>query len=154
MTTQPPRPQRRLERSLVLLVPAVLFGLLVTLQWRTQLERSELSVRYNANRFNGVNFEFTGANSSQQHTGNSDVTTDNVAVNYTKVFGASTIFESRFNVGRDNEPGAANSTDPPVSPLPRAASVTNRPFNPNVGLLPQYALVNWSPLAMLTGIIV
>jgi uncharacterized protein YlxW (UPF0749 family) len=32
----------------VLLVPAVLFGLLVTLQWRTQAERSELSVRYNA----------------------------------------------------------------------------------------------------------
>jgi uncharacterized protein YlxW (UPF0749 family) len=32
----------------VLLVPAVLFGLLVTLQWRTQTERSELSVRYNA----------------------------------------------------------------------------------------------------------
>jgi len=36
------------QRSLVLLVPAVLFGLLVTLQWRTQAERSELSVRYNA----------------------------------------------------------------------------------------------------------
>jgi uncharacterized protein YlxW (UPF0749 family) len=29
-------------------VPAVLFGLLVTLQWRTQTERSVLSVRYNA----------------------------------------------------------------------------------------------------------
>jgi uncharacterized protein YlxW (UPF0749 family) len=29
-------------------VPAVLFGLLVTLQWRTQAERSVLSVRYNA----------------------------------------------------------------------------------------------------------
>src|SRR5438309_11260550 len=43
----PPRP-RRLSRSLVLLVPAVLFGLLVTLQWRTQAERSELTVRYNA----------------------------------------------------------------------------------------------------------
>jgi len=39
---------RKLQRSLVLLVPAVLFGLLVTLQWRTQAERSELSVRYNA----------------------------------------------------------------------------------------------------------
>ena len=38
----------RVQRSLVLLVPAVLFGLLVTLQWRTQAERSELSVRYNA----------------------------------------------------------------------------------------------------------
>ena len=32
----------------MLLVPAILFGLLVTLQWRTQAERSELSVRYNA----------------------------------------------------------------------------------------------------------
>lgn len=48
MTAQPARPPRRFERSLVLLVPAVLFGLLVTLQWRTQAERSELSVRYNA----------------------------------------------------------------------------------------------------------
>ena len=48
MTTEPAHPPRRWDRSLVLLVPAVLFGLLVTLQWRTQLERSELSVRYNA----------------------------------------------------------------------------------------------------------
>jgi uncharacterized protein YlxW (UPF0749 family) len=38
---------RKLRHSLVLLVPAVLFGLLITLQWRTQAERSELSVRYN-----------------------------------------------------------------------------------------------------------
>ena len=38
---------RKMQHSLVLLVPAVLFGLLVTLQWRTQAERSELSVRYN-----------------------------------------------------------------------------------------------------------
>lgn len=42
----PPRP-RKLEHSLVLLLPAVLFGLLVTLQWRTQADRSELTVRYN-----------------------------------------------------------------------------------------------------------
>src|SRR5436309_15893956 len=47
MTPSSPRP-RRLSHSLVLLLPAVLFGLLVTLQWRTQAERSELSVRYNA----------------------------------------------------------------------------------------------------------
>jgi uncharacterized protein YlxW (UPF0749 family) len=40
--------ERKLQHSLVLLVPAVLFGLLVTLQWRTNSERSELSVRYNA----------------------------------------------------------------------------------------------------------
>jgi uncharacterized protein YlxW (UPF0749 family) len=40
--------ERKLQHSLVLLVPAVLFGLLVTLQWRSNSERSELSVRYNA----------------------------------------------------------------------------------------------------------
>ena len=46
MSTAPRK--QPLSRSLVLLVPAVLFGLLVTLQWRTQAERSELTVRYNA----------------------------------------------------------------------------------------------------------
>ena len=72
----------------------------------------QLSFRYNANRFNGVNFENTGANSAQEHTGNSDVITDNVAVNYTNVIGPSTLFESRFSWIRDNEPGAANSSAP------------------------------------------
>ncbi len=48
MTVVAAQTPRKLQRSLVLLVPAVLFGLLVTLQWRTQAERSELSVRYNA----------------------------------------------------------------------------------------------------------
>jgi uncharacterized protein YlxW (UPF0749 family) len=47
--------KRRVEHSLVLLVPAVLFGLLVTLQWRTQAERSELSVRYNAPLIDAAN---------------------------------------------------------------------------------------------------
>jgi uncharacterized protein YlxW (UPF0749 family) len=37
----------RLRHSLVLLVPAVLFGLLVSVQWRTQSERNELTIRYN-----------------------------------------------------------------------------------------------------------
>jgi uncharacterized protein YlxW (UPF0749 family) len=37
----------RLGHSLVLLLPAVLFGLLVSVQWRTQSERNELTVRYN-----------------------------------------------------------------------------------------------------------
>ena len=38
----------RRGHALVLLVPALLFGLLVTLQWRANTERSELAVRYNA----------------------------------------------------------------------------------------------------------
>jgi len=56
MLTRAAAPQkRRLQQSLVLLVPAVLFGLLVTLQWRTQTERSELTVRYNTPLIDAAN---------------------------------------------------------------------------------------------------
>lgn len=47
MTTAPSPERTRLAHSLVLLLPAVLFGLLVSVQWRTQAERNELTVRYN-----------------------------------------------------------------------------------------------------------
>ena len=47
MTTAPSSERTRLTHSLVLLLPAVLFGLLVSVQWRTQAERNELTVRYN-----------------------------------------------------------------------------------------------------------
>jgi uncharacterized protein YlxW (UPF0749 family) len=46
VTTASDRTRR--AHSLVLLLPAVLFGLLVTVQWRTQEARSQLSIRYNA----------------------------------------------------------------------------------------------------------
>ena len=48
MATLAARAPRRLSAPLVLMLPALLFGLLVSLQWRTQQERSELTVRYNA----------------------------------------------------------------------------------------------------------
>jgi uncharacterized protein YlxW (UPF0749 family) len=47
VTTTAPADRTRLAHSLVLLLPAVLFGLLVSVQWRTQSERNELTVRYN-----------------------------------------------------------------------------------------------------------
>ena len=47
MTAAPNADRTRLTHSLVLLLPAVLFGLLVSVQWRTQSERNELTVRYN-----------------------------------------------------------------------------------------------------------
>ena len=71
-----------------------------------------LSVRYNANRFKGVNFENTGSASALAHTGNASVSTDNVALNHTLVIGSQGIAESRFAVTRDDEPGLANSTAP------------------------------------------
>jgi uncharacterized protein YlxW (UPF0749 family) len=46
---------RRRQKSLVLLIPAVLFGLLVTVQWRSQNERSELTVRYNTPLIDAAN---------------------------------------------------------------------------------------------------
>jgi uncharacterized protein YlxW (UPF0749 family) len=47
VTAAPNTERTRLAHSLVLLVPAVLFGLLVSVQWRTQSDRNELTVRYN-----------------------------------------------------------------------------------------------------------
>ena len=47
MTTRASPERTRLTHSLVLLLPAVLFGLLVSVQWRTQADRNELTVRYN-----------------------------------------------------------------------------------------------------------
>lgn len=71
-----------------------------------------LSVRYNANRFTGVNYENSGATSASMHTGNSSVTTDNVSGTHTFVLGSTTVLESRLTFTRDNQPGEANSADP------------------------------------------
>jgi outer membrane receptor protein involved in Fe transport len=71
-----------------------------------------LSVRYNANRFTGVNFENAGQTSAMVHTGNSDVTTDNISGTHTFVLSPAAVLESRFTFTRDNEPGQANATAP------------------------------------------
>ena len=65
-----------------------------------------LSVRYNANRFTGVNYENSGATSAAGHTGNSSVTTDNVSGSHTLVISGATVLDSRVTYTRDNEPGA------------------------------------------------
>ncbi|OLC56723.1 MAG: hypothetical protein AUH85_05410 [Chloroflexi bacterium 13_1_40CM_4_68_4] len=49
------RTPRRISAPIVLIFPALLFGLLVSLQWRTQQERSELTVRYNAPLLDAAN---------------------------------------------------------------------------------------------------
>lgn len=71
-----------------------------------------LSVRYNANRFVGKNFENSGSASAQEHTGDSSVTTDNIAGTHTWVVNQAAVLESRFVFTRDNQPGAANSDQP------------------------------------------
>ncbi|MBI1788767.1 MAG: TonB-dependent receptor [Acidobacteria bacterium] len=73
-----------------------------------------LSVRYNANRFTGVNFENGGPSSAQEHTGNSKVSTNNIAGNYTQVFGGNLVWDARFIYLGDDEPGEANAQTPEV----------------------------------------
>jgi outer membrane receptor protein involved in Fe transport len=68
-----------------------------------------LSVRYNANRFTGVNYESGGTSSAQEHTGNAKVGTDNVAGNYSRVFGTNTVWDARVVYLADREPGESNS---------------------------------------------
>ena len=71
-----------------------------------------LSFRYNLHRFTGRNFENAGNQSAAERTGNSQNTTDNLAINYTKIFGGTTVWDSRFIFLRDDAPGQANSSDP------------------------------------------
>jgi outer membrane receptor protein involved in Fe transport len=84
-----------------------------------------LSVRYNANRFTGVNYENSGSTSAEGHTGNSSVTTDNVSAAHTFVLSGAAVLESRVTYTRDNEPGAANSTDPEAVIRQGGATVIN-----------------------------
>ncbi|MEO7653860.1 MAG: TonB-dependent receptor, partial [Bryobacteraceae bacterium] len=81
----------------------------------TQTQR--VTVRYNASRFKGQNFESTGSNSALEHTGNSNVFTDNVAGSYTRVIGTRGVFESRFIYTRDDEPGEANTSASPEAQI-------------------------------------
>jgi outer membrane receptor protein involved in Fe transport len=71
-----------------------------------------VSIRYNANRFKGQNFENTGPASAAEHTGNSNVTTDNVAGSHTLILGSRGVLETRLAWTRDDEPGEANSAAP------------------------------------------
>jgi hypothetical protein len=72
-------------------------------------------VRYNLSRYTGVNGENSGPSSAQEHTGNNEVNTDNIAAVYTRVLSSTTVWESRFNFVKDNEPGYANATLPEVN---------------------------------------
>ena len=48
LAATPDRRRERLQHAFALLIPAVLFGFLVSAQWQGQQERSEIAVRYNA----------------------------------------------------------------------------------------------------------
>ena len=77
-------------------------------------DKQRLGIRYNANRFTGVNYENGGQTSAVGHTGNASVTTDNISGTHNLTISPATLLESRFTFTRDDEPGEANSTAPEV----------------------------------------
>lgn len=101
---------------------------LVKLDWNVSANQ-RLSVRYNANRFNGRNFENSGLSSASEHTGDSNIKTDNIAASYNRTFGSSTVWDSRFIFLRDDEPGQANAATPEVQI--RQNGVTQMQFGRN-----------------------
>lgn len=79
--------------------------------WQLTAE-NRLGFRYNRQNFTGRNLENSGAVSAQEHSGNSLVTTDTFTVSLNTAFSARLLNEFRVQVGRDKEPGLANSDNP------------------------------------------
>ena len=78
-------------------------------------QNGRFSVRYNMSRYTGTNFESNSQTSAQEHTGNNQVNTDNLAAVYTRVIGTRLVWDLRFNYVGDKEPGLANATGPEVA---------------------------------------
>jgi outer membrane receptor protein involved in Fe transport len=79
--------------------------------WQLTAE-NRLGFRYNRQNFTGTNLENSGATSAQEHSGNSLVTTDTFTVSLNTTFSSRLLNEFRVQLGRDKEPGLANSDNP------------------------------------------
>ncbi len=73
---------------------------------------NRLSLRYNHQNFNGKNFENSGAQNAEQHTGDSNVRTRTLNATFTSVFSNTTFNEVKVQWARDQEPGQSNTSDP------------------------------------------
>lgn len=71
-----------------------------------------LSVRYNAQRFNGAGFENGGPQNSSEHTGASNVNTDTLTGSLTSTISSRIVNVARAGYTRDDEPGLSNSINP------------------------------------------
>ena len=78
-------------------------------------DKDRLSVRYNSSRYTGRNQESFGSNVAEEHSGNNEVNTDNIAAVYNRTLGSRVLAEIRFNFVRDRQPGFANTTGPEVN---------------------------------------
>src|SRR5581483_6241988 len=81
------------------------------------LTNNHLSLRFNRQRFHGINFENSGITNSSQHSGNSNVFTDSISTVWDTVATSSFFNEVRAQYLKDREPGEANSDLPEATIL-------------------------------------
>ena len=112
-------------------------------------ERNQVWVRFNQQNFTGTNLEFSGTNSSVEHTGNSNVKTSALTSNWTYTITPNWINEFRFQYSRDKEPGLANSDDPEVTLSASAGGINDgtffigrNNFSPRETTITRYQFIN------------
>ncbi len=71
-----------------------------------------LSWRWNRQRFDGVNLEQMGVQNSLEHTGDSEINSDTLAVSLTSTLSNGLVNVARFSNVRNDEPGRSNSPNP------------------------------------------
>ena len=106
---------------------------------------SHLSLRYNRQRFTGVNFENGSITNSVEHTGNSLVFTDSLSAVHDMAIGNSWFNEIRAQGLKDREPGEANSTDPEAQILQGGNTVINigrNTFSPRETTIKRYQIAD------------
>jgi outer membrane receptor protein involved in Fe transport len=86
---------------------------------------NHLSLRFNRQKFTGVNFENGNNSNSVEHTGNSLVNTDTFTFNDSHVFTGAFFNEVRGQYAKDSEPGFANSPDPEARVFEKGTLVLN-----------------------------
>ena len=100
----------------------------------------QLSVRYNGQRFTGVNNENGGTTQSVEHSGDSLVQTDTVTASFANAFTPTVFNELRGQYAKDSEPGHANSADPEANILDGSFSFTigRNNFSPRETTITRY----------------
>jgi Carboxypeptidase regulatory-like domain/TonB dependent receptor len=76
------------------------------------MANNHLSLRFNRQRFHGVNFENSGITNAFQHSGNSNVFTDSFSGSWDTTATGSFFNEVRAQYLKDREPGEANNANP------------------------------------------
>src|SRR2546423_1966564 len=109
------------------------------------LTNNHLAMRYNQQRFTGVNFENSGITNSVEHSGNSKVFTDSLSAVHDLIASSSFFNEVRAQYLKDREPGEANSANPEAQILQGGVPVLTigrNSFSPRETTIKRYQIAD------------